>query len=120
MYVATVGFRGKLRPTDKFTKGEAPRVVLHGYGNETVVMELQRNGQLISSDEVKVPPPRVYERDVGVEFQNNGGFIAPAHRRELVQTGNEIIYTLKPLPLGSYQVTVKLNGLAVETARFSV
>jgi hypothetical protein len=94
--------------------------VLHGYGNETVVVEVARNGQMISSDQVKVPAPRVYERDAGVQFQHNSGQIGPVHHTELIRTGDEIIYTLKPPPLGFYQVTLKLNGVPLETARFSV
>ncbi|HUR46862.1 MAG TPA: hypothetical protein VMZ27_13370 [Candidatus Saccharimonadales bacterium] len=118
--VAALGFRDKLKTREKFIRGESPKVILHGYGNETITILLKRNGQPVSSQVFKVPPPKVVQRDLGVQTERINGQFLVGHKTELIRVGAEIIFTLPAPPIGSYEITVQLNGVDAEVAKFSV
>ena len=118
--MAALGFRDKLKTRETFIRGESPKIILHGYGNETVTILLKRNGQPVSSQVFKVPPPKVVERDLGVQTERINGQFRVGHKTELLRVGAEVIFTLPTPTLGSYEVIVQLNGTDVEATKFSV
>jgi len=110
---------GKLAVRDKFTLGETPRVVLDGYANRDVVLELWRNGRMLAGKPVRVPAAKTYKQNEGVVFQENFGGMRPVKRTRLV-TIAESSLPLQGLRVGFYQIILKVNDAPVENAKFSV
>jgi hypothetical protein len=110
---------GKLARREKFTLGETPQVFLSGYANRDVVLELWRNGRLMASKPFRVPAAKTYTQNEGVVFQENFESMRPVRRTRMV-TIAESAMSLKGLPVGYYELRLKVNDVAVENARFSL
>ena len=120
MFIAGPSQGGRFLPRSKFIKGESPVIYLAGYDNQTVLLEVTRNGGPPIQQEFTVPGRKTYQQDGGVGVVNHFGAIRQVRRTEFVTTSGDAAITFNPGGLGFYQVTLKLNGVAVESAGFSV
>jgi hypothetical protein len=120
VFVTTKTANGLAAPRDSFKRGELPVVVVQGYGDQKVLVEIVRNGRLILSKEYDIPGPRHEVRDDGVGYATHGG-MGLERRATLIRHLDQYLITLKEAPpLGFYQVAVKMNGEQKELAKFAV
>jgi hypothetical protein len=119
MFVTTGTVNGISTPRETFKRGELPVVVVQGYGEQQVVLEMVRNGQLIASKAYDVPGPKQVVRDDGVGFASHSG-MGVNRQKTLIVYKDQYLISMKEAPLGFYQVSLKMNGETKEFLKFSV
>jgi hypothetical protein len=120
MFTTVNVIKGKpLLPKESFKRGELPVLVVQGYSEQKIVLDLVRNGNLVSSQAFDIPAVQNKVRDDGFGFATHGG-MGMERRATLIIYKDQYLIHMKEAPLGFYQAILKLNGQPMETIKFSV
>ncbi|MDB6032211.1 MAG: hypothetical protein JWM16_2549 [Verrucomicrobiales bacterium] len=120
MFTTASVVKGKpLIPKESFRRGELPVLVVQGYAEQKIVLDLVQNGALVSSQAFDIPAVQNKVRDDGFGFATHGG-MGMERKATLIIFKDQYLIPMKTAPLGFYQATLKLNGQPMETIKFSV
>jgi hypothetical protein len=120
MFTTPKVVQGKpLTTRDSFKRGELPVLVVQGYAEQKIVLDLVRNGALVSSQAFDIPAVQNKVRDDGFGFATHGG-MGLERKATLIIYKDQFLIPMKTAPIGFYQAILKLNGQPMETIKFSV